>query len=65
MADPLRHFTDSIPTLTNPIGTVVDKILVGIFRLKSLQGDVEDIFMAPETTTLEKLKVRKRQHAPP
>eukprot|EP00892_Ulva_mutabilis_P001423 jgi/Ulvmu1/11281/UM073_0053.1 len=56
VADPMRHFTDAIPTLGNPIGTVRDKILVGIFRLKSLLGEVDDIFVAPETTTLEKLK---------
>lgn len=63
VADPLRHFSDAIPTLVNPIGSVRDKLLVGLFRLKSLQGDAEDIFYAPETTTLEKLKVRL--HSPP
>ena len=57
VADPFRHLADSIGTLTNPIGTPMDKILVGIFRLKSLLGSVEEVLKAPETTTLERLQV--------
>jgi hypothetical protein len=32
VADPLRHFVDGLLSLTNPIGSVVDKINVGVFR---------------------------------
>ena len=32
------------------IGTVLDKILVGVVRLQSLIGDTYDILTAPETT---------------
>lgn len=56
VADPLRHFVDGISSLLNPIGTPVDKINVGIYRLKCLLGTVEDLLIAPETTILECLR---------
>lgn len=32
VADPLRHFVDGLLSLPNPIGSVGDKVNVGIFR---------------------------------
>ncbi len=32
MADPLRHFADGLASLGNPVGSPVDKVLVGLFR---------------------------------
>jgi hypothetical protein len=32
VADPLRHPVDGLLSLTNPVGSVIDKVLVGIFR---------------------------------
>lgn len=32
VADPLRHFVDGLLSLTNPIGSVGDKVNVGLFR---------------------------------
>jgi hypothetical protein len=32
VADPLRHFVDGLLSLTNPIGSVGDKVNVGVFR---------------------------------
>lgn len=32
MADPLRHFADGLASLGNPVGSPVDKVLVGVFR---------------------------------
>ncbi len=32
VADPLRHPVDGIASLPNPVGSVADKVLVGIFR---------------------------------
>nr|XP_016457385.1 PREDICTED: phytoene dehydrogenase, chloroplastic/chromoplastic-like [Nicotiana tabacum] len=56
VADPLRHFSDSLQSLTNPIGTVVDKLLIGLTRLKVLtQGD-DEILNAEEVTTIDLLK---------
>lgn len=32
VADPLRHFVDGLASLPNPVGSVADKINVGVFR---------------------------------
>lgn len=32
VADPLRHFVDGVLSLPNPIGSVGDKVNVGVFR---------------------------------
>jgi phytoene dehydrogenase-like protein len=58
VADPLRHFVDGLLSLTNPIGSVGDKVNVGIFRLKALLGSLEELYERPETTTLQQLQVR-------
>jgi phytoene dehydrogenase-like protein len=57
VADPLRHFLDGLASIPNPIGSPADKINVGVFRLKSLLGSVDDIFKAPETTILKRLQL--------
>jgi hypothetical protein len=57
VADPLRHFVDGLLSLTNPIGSVGDKVNVGIFRFKSLLGSLEELYSRPETTTLQRLQV--------
>lgn len=64
VADPLRHFTDGVASLPNPVGSIGDKVNVGLFRFKCLLGSVEDIFSRPETTTAQKLKVRAAAAAP-
>jgi hypothetical protein len=50
-------------SLTNPIGSVADKVNVGLFRLKTLLGPLDAIFEKPETTILERLRVSKRGFA--
>ena len=58
VADPLRHPVDAVRSLspTHPIGSVVDKILVGLVRLRSLIGDCYEQLEAPETTIALRLK---------
>lgn len=56
VADPVRHVFDGLGSLTNPIGSVGDKLLVGLFRLKSLLGSVDDLLKAPEMSTLQRLQ---------
>jgi len=56
VADPLRHLVDGLASIPNPVGSPADKINVGLFRLKSLLGSVDDIFKAPETTILKRLQ---------
>lgn len=57
VADPLRHPVDALASLNpaHPIGSVVDKILVGVVRVQSLLGDCYDILRAPETTIRQRL----------
>ena len=58
VADPLRHPIDAVASLSpsHPIGSPVDKILVGVARLRSLFGDCYDILSAPEDTIMGRLK---------
>jgi hypothetical protein len=42
-------------SLLNPIGSIGDKVNVGLYRIKSLSGSIEDIYAAPEVTTEAKL----------
>lgn len=56
VADPLRHLADGLGSLTNPIGTPIDKIKVGLYRLRTLLGSLDALLSAPETTTLQTLK---------
>lgn len=57
VADPFRHLGDGVASLPNPVGTPLDKALVGLFRLKSLLKSPEEIFSAPETSILSRLQV--------
>ena len=56
VADPLRHPIDGLASIPNPIGSPGDKIKVGLYRLKSLLGSVDDVFRAEETSTLQCLR---------
>ncbi|KAG0626605.1 hypothetical protein M758_2G137300 [Ceratodon purpureus] len=56
VADPLRHFTDGLGSLFNPIGSAVDKVIVGIVRLRAAVKPVSEILSADETTILSRLK---------
>ncbi|KAK1359296.1 15-cis-phytoene desaturase, chloroplastic/chromoplastic [Heracleum sosnowskyi] len=51
VADPLRHFSDSLSTLVNPIGTIFDKLLVAVTRIKVLVKSDEEIFRSEEVST--------------
>ncbi|KAG6543227.1 hypothetical protein Mapa_015478 [Marchantia paleacea] len=55
VADPFRHFTDGLGSLTNPIGSVLDKLLVGIVRFRAAVKGVDDILATEETTIEERL----------
>ncbi|GER42696.1 FAD/NAD(P)-binding oxidoreductase family protein [Striga asiatica] len=57
VADPLRHFPDALQSLTNPIGTVADKLLIGLTRIKLLTRSDHEILTCPdEVTTIELLR---------
>lgn len=56
VADPLRHFSDALSSLANPIGSVVDKLLVGFARLRVLAQQDDEILTADEVPTIKLLK---------
>ncbi|KAK3031513.1 hypothetical protein RJ639_036027 [Escallonia herrerae] len=56
VADPVRHFSDSLQTLANPIGTVLDKLLIGPTRLRVLTKSDGDILAAKKVSTIEFLR---------
>ncbi|KAI7991232.1 hypothetical protein LOK49_LG12G00256 [Camellia lanceoleosa] len=56
VADPIRHFTDSLQTLTNPIGTIVDKFLIALTRIRVLIRSDGEILSSDEVSTLDLLR---------
>uniref|UniRef100_A0A1J3I8A4 Phytoene dehydrogenase, chloroplastic/chromoplastic n=1 Tax=Noccaea caerulescens TaxID=107243 RepID=A0A1J3I8A4_NOCCA len=57
VADPLRHLWDSVASLTNPIGSVVDKGLIALTRARVLIKSDEDILTATdEVPTIDLLR---------
>ena len=61
----MRHLADGLASLANPIGGPVDKVRVGLFRLKSLVGDTYAALQAPETSTMRQLQVTALPLPPP
>ncbi|MBA0666693.1 hypothetical protein Goklo_003069, partial [Gossypium klotzschianum] len=56
VADPLRHFSDSLLSLGNPIGSVLDKLLIALTRVRVLSKSYEEIMSADEVSTIQLLK---------
>jgi glycine/D-amino acid oxidase-like deaminating enzyme len=56
MADPFRHPVDALGTLFNPIGHLVDKMLVASIRRRACAGRVEEVFNRAEEPTLSYLQ---------
>ena len=50
VADPLRHPADGVISLANPIGSVPDKILIGLYRLQAYLKPLHVVFSSKETT---------------
>lgn len=56
VADPFRRPIDGLLSLANPIGTVSDKIRIGLARLKAVVRRDHEILSGGETTIMERLK---------
>ncbi len=59
VADPFRHPMDGVRSLNNPIGSVADKILVGLVRFQTVlgTGTVDEMMSGTgETTIMGRLK---------
>ncbi|KAK3127767.1 hypothetical protein QOZ80_7AG0578190 [Eleusine coracana subsp. coracana] len=56
LSDPFRRPLRALPALLSPVGTLPDKLLVGLARLRAAATPDEAILAAPETTTAEHLR---------
>jgi hypothetical protein len=56
VADPFRSPGDAFGTVRAPIGSVKDKRTILKFRNRIRKPDVEDLFVAKETTALQRLR---------
>ncbi|KAK9110956.1 hypothetical protein Scep_018475 [Stephania cephalantha] len=56
VADPLRHFPDALRSLTNPIGSVLDKLLIGLTRIRVSNRSDDEILRASEKPIIDLLR---------
>lgn len=56
LADPFRDIYTAAKGLFSPIGSLKDKLLVGIMRTQLTLGTLEKLLQKPEVTTLQRLK---------
>ncbi|MEE4379254.1 MAG: NAD(P)/FAD-dependent oxidoreductase [Candidatus Competibacteraceae bacterium] len=56
IGDPLRRPADALPTLFSPIGSWADKLRILRLRHRAMQGDWNEIFNRPETSTIAALR---------
>ena len=57
VADPFRAPVDALLSLlpSHPIGSVYDKILIGVLRLQSLVGSIDELYARPDVSIGERL----------
>lgn len=58
VADPLRRPADLPATLAAPVGSLLDKLRIGLLRQQVRSGTLEELWERPETTTDEALRRR-------
>lgn len=56
LADPFRDLITAAWGVFSPIGSLKDKLLVGLLRTQITMGKLEKLLQKPEVTTLERLK---------
>lgn len=56
VADPFRHPMDGLLSLTNPVGSVQDKVRVGLVRFQTLlgMGTIDEMMSSDDETTIMK-----------
>jgi phytoene dehydrogenase-like protein len=59
VADPWRRPSVALMSLGRPIGSLADKLRLGLMSRRILRGSVEELLARPETTTLEALRAEK------
>ncbi|TWT72547.1 NAD(P)/FAD-dependent oxidoreductase [Crateriforma conspicua] len=55
LGDPWRRPTQAIATLTNPVGTLGDKLRVAKLRSSSRRGTLDRLYQRPATSTIDRL----------
>lgn len=55
VSDPIRRPVDLLPTLISPVGSILDKIRIGIYSILIRFVSLESIYKQKETTTAEYL----------
>lgn len=56
VSDPMRRPQDLFATLRAPVGTLADKLRVGILRFRLMRADPRELLRRPEVTTLRHLR---------
>ncbi|NBY01071.1 MAG: hypothetical protein EBQ87_03675, partial [Planctomycetes bacterium] len=56
LADPFRDLYTAAKGLFSPIGSLKDKLLVGLLRTQVTMGTIEKLLQKPEVSTFERLK---------
>ncbi|WCJ30507.1 FAD/NAD(P)-binding oxidoreductase family protein [Euphorbia peplus] len=56
VADPLRHFSDAVQSLGNPIGSVFDKLLIALTRIQVMTKSDDEILTDDEVSTVDLLR---------
>ena len=56
MSDPWRRPSESIATLRAPVGTLADKLRIGLLRRRALRGTLDELWARRETTSLAHLR---------
>lgn len=56
IADPFRRPGDAMASLFGPIGTLTDKVRVGLLRQRVLVGEVDQLWNRPEEPTDQRLR---------
>ncbi|WOL01091.1 hypothetical protein Cni_G09804 [Canna indica] len=57
VADPFRRPIDGVASLANPIGSIPDKLRIGLARLAAASRPDADLLSAPETTIGQRLRI--------
>ncbi len=56
LSDPWRAPSQAVATAMSPVGSFLDKLRIAKLRWQSRRGTLEDLYLRPETTTLERLR---------
>lgn len=56
LGDPWRRPSTTVATMTNPVGSLIDKARIGLLRRRVCRGTLADVYQRPNEPTIEYLK---------